>query len=188
MTTSQKLVIAVACVVAVALRLHLPGFPNFGAMVALSLLCGSVSGRSWAMLIPIGVRAITDVALEWKTGYGFFVSWPFDYSAYVLIALLGSRVSSKSVWQVSAGTISSVAIYFLVSNFGVWYCSDPASYPRTAAGLLLCLEAGLPFSKATIYGNLMFAPVFFGLWHLATVVSSQPAPEATMASTENSGS
>lgn len=186
MTTTQKFAIAAACVVAIALRLNLPLLPNFGAMVALSLLCGSVCGRSWALLIPIGVRAITDAVLEWKTGYGFFSSWPFDYSAYVVIALLGSRICSKSILQVSAGTVASVAIYFFVSNFGVWYFESTSQYPRTAAGLLLCLQAGIPFAKGTILGNLLLAPAFFGLWHWASSSVSQPELDVALSSIEKS--
>lgn len=172
MTTNQKFLIAAACLITVAFRLNLPLLPNLGTMVALSLLCGCACRSWWGFAIPLGIRVLTDVALEWKTGYGFFVSWPFDYSAYLLIALLGCRINAKSALQIGGGTLASVVIYYLVSNFGVWYFGTGATYPKNFAGLVLCLEMGLPFAKATIYGNLLAAPVFFGGWALATATSA----------------
>lgn len=169
MTTTQKITIAAACLVTIGFRLNLPWLPNLGTMVALSLLCGCVCNRWWGFAIPLGIRVLTDVALEMKTGYGFFSSWPFDYSAYLLIALLGSRINAKSAVQIGGGTLASVAIYFLVSNFGVWFISSGNFYPKNLAGLLLCMEMGLPFAKATIIGNLVAAPVFFAGWALATL-------------------
>ena len=173
MTTNQKYVIAAACLITIVFRLHVPGLPNLGTMVALSLLCGCAFKNWWGFAIPLGVRMLTDVGLELQTGYGFYPNWAYDYSAYLLIALWGYQLNSKSALQVGAGTLASVAIFFLVSNFGAWHFEP--SYSSDFAGLLLCLELGLPFAKATIYGNLLAAPVFFGSWHLATITSTQNA-------------
>lgn len=185
MTTTQKLAIAAACLVTIAFRLNLPWIPNLGTMVVLSLLCGCACKSWWGLAIPIGIRVLTDVVLEMKTGYGFFASWPFDYSAYVLIAVLGSRLNSKSALQVGGGTLASVAIYYLVSNSGVWFVGNGVTYPDTAAGLLLCLQMGLPFAKATVVGNLLAAPVFFGTWALATSISANESssPQRTAGET-----
>lgn len=172
MTTTQKIAIAAACLVTIGFRLNLPWLPNLGTMVALSLLCGCACKSWWGFAIPLGIRVLTDVALEMKTGYGFFSSWPFDYSAYLFIALLGSRINAKSAFQIGGGTLASVAIYFLVSNFGVWFISSGISYPKNFAGLVLCMQMGLPFAKATIYGNLVAAPVFFAGWALATAADA----------------
>lgn len=170
MTTNQKYVIAAACLITIAFRLHMPGLPNLGTLVALSLLCGCVCKSWYGFAIPLGIRAFTDIGLELQTGYGFYDNWAFDYSAYLLIALLGCWLNSKSAVQVGAGTLASVAIFFLISNTGSWYVET--SYTSDVAGLLLCLGKGLPFVKATLYGNLIAAPVFFGSWHFATSTSA----------------
>ncbi|MEP3477638.1 MAG: DUF6580 family putative transport protein [Fuerstiella sp.] len=177
MTTNQKYVIAAACLITIVFRLHVPGLPNFGTMVALSLLCGCAFKNGWGFAIPLGIRMLTDIGLELQTGYGFYSSWAYDYSAYLLIAFLGYQLNSKSALQVGAGTLTSVTIFFLISNFGAWHFEP--SYTSDFAGLWLCFELGLPFAKATIYGNLLAAPVFFGSWHFATITSTQNAATST---------
>lgn len=183
MTTNQKYVIAAACLITIVFRMHVPGIPNLGTMVALSLLCGCAFKNWWGFAIPLGTRVLTDIGLEMHTGYGFYSSWAYDYSAYLFIALLGYQLNSKSALQVGAGTLASVAIFFLISNFGAWHFST--FYNSDFVGLMLCFELGLPFAKATIFGNILAAPVFFGSWHLATISSTQNTTyqQATMAKT-----
>lgn len=169
MKPNQLLVIAGACVVAVVLRF--PDFPgaNFGAMLALSLLCGSTIRHRAVFFLPLGIRLLTDVVIQYKTGYGFFASWPFDYAAYALICLVGSQIQPHRVLAVFGGTVGSIGLYFFLSNLGVWIISD--MYPHNLAGLVLCYSKALPFARGTIMGNMLMVPVFFGAWHMATVSS-----------------
>ena len=51
--------------------------------------------------------------------------------------------------------------FFLVTNFGVWLMWS--MYPHTPTGLLGCYEAGLPFFRNQLVGDLGFAAVLFGL-------------------------
>ena len=164
MKHSQILIIALTCSVSVGLRFLDSPLLNFSSMVALSLLCGSVIRHPLAWLLPLAVRALTDGLLHLKTGYGFFPSWPVDYAAYVLIFFVGRRILPKRYPAVVGGSIAAVAIYFLLSNFGVWLLW-PDSYPRSFAGLLDCYVKGLPFARGSFVGNLIAAPVFFAVWN-----------------------
>ena len=171
MKHSQILIIAVACCVSVGLRFLDTPLLNFSSMVALALLCGSVVRHPIGFLLPLAVRALTDGLLHWKTGYGFYPdypSWPFDYSAYVLIFFVGRLVVPKRYAAVFGGSIASIAIFFLLSNIGVWLMWAD-TYPHTVAGLVDCLVKGLPFARGTILGNLIAAPVFFALWNAFAV-------------------
>ena len=168
MKHSQILVITAACCVSVALRFLDTPLLNFSSVVALSLLCGSVTRHRVAFLLPLAVRVLTDALLHLTTGHGFFPSWPFDYSAYVLIFLVGRQVSPSRYSAVLGGSIASIVIYFLLSNFGVWLIW-PDTYPRTAAGLMDCFVKAVPFARGTILGNLIAAPVFFAMWNAFAV-------------------
>lgn len=158
MKYSQILVVVGASVVAIALRFAEIPMSNFGCMAALALLCGSVIRSPYGALVPLGVRVISDVLIYFKTGYGFFSSWPFDYAAYVLIFFgVGRLVRSADAIKAVAGSFASAVIYFVVSNFGVWAATE--FYPHTVAGLFECYTLGLPFASGTFVGNVLFGPV-----------------------------
>ncbi len=48
----------------------------------------------------------------------------------------------------------------MVSNFAVWAAWD--MYPRTFAGLMTCYDAGLPFFRHAVVGDLLFTTAMFG--------------------------
>ncbi len=170
MKSNQLLVIAGACVISIALRMIDTPMTNFGSMAALALLCGSAVQHRAIFLLPLGVRLLTDLAIHYKTGYGFFASWPFDYAAYIVICVVAAEIRPQRWLAICGSGIGAVGVYFLLSNFGVWIMSD--MYPHTAAGLALCYVKAIPFAKGTILGNLIMAPLFFAAWKIATAASA----------------
>ena len=60
--------------------------------------------------------------------------------------------------------VGSGAIFFLISNFGVWIGSG--MYSKNLIGLLACYTAGIPFLQNTIISNLLFTTVLFGSYYL----------------------
>jgi len=163
----QTAVLAAACLVSVALRLIESPLPNFSSVIAVSLLCGAVLKHPAGVLLPLAVRATTDITLYLK-GVAFFDSWMFDYSSYVLICLLGYAVSPRRTLPVLGTCLVSVGIYFLLSNFGVWLM-QPDYYERSLQGLLLSYSNAVPFVRGTLVGNLVMSALFFGALNLATL-------------------
>lgn len=186
LTARHYWLLAAVSVVTIAIRLADSSLPNLGTMIALTLLTGTVFRHPVGMLLPLAVRGLTDVLVYVQTGYSFFPSWPFDYSAYLLIFLLGLAVPAsaatsggitgwiKRILAVASATSGGILAYFLLSNFGVWYIW-PDTYPHTPAGLLDCFAKGLPFAKGTILGNLAAAPVFYAAWYVLVLTEQQPA-------------
>lgn len=170
----QTSVLAAACLISVALRLIESPLPNFSSVIAVSLLCGAVLKHPAGVLLPLAVRATTDITLYLK-GVSFFDSWMFDYSSYVLICLLGYAVSPRRTLPVLSSCLVSVGIYFVLSNFGVWLMQSDF-YEKSLQGLLLCYTNAVPFVRGTLVGNLVMSAVFFGALNLAT--SSAQAPDA----------
>lgn len=167
----QTAVIVAACAITVLLRVRDTPF-RLDSMIALALLCGTVVRHPLSILIPLAIRLFTDVLLWQKTGYGFYPSMAFDYAAYFGIALMArSMPTRRYASTMFAGSLLGPALFFLVSNFGVWYLW-PETYAPTTTGLLNCYAAGIPFFKASFAGNFVFSLLFLGAWHVATAANA----------------
>ncbi|MEZ6127349.1 MAG: DUF6580 family putative transport protein [Planctomycetaceae bacterium] len=167
----QTLLILAACLLTIALRLIESPLPNFSSVVALSLFCGAILRHPAAILLPLVVRLATDVWLHRITGYGFFPSWPFDYTAYALICAAGFFVNPRKAIPVLGATLGAVVLYFVLSNLGVWvFGSD--MYERSLTGFFQCYIKAIPFIRGTLYGNLLMASLSFAAWNMLAAPST----------------
>ncbi len=124
----------------------IPHPPNFTPITAIALLSSKGFTNRWIIfLIPIISLFISDLFL------GLHDSIPFVYGAFILITLLG--ISAK---KISIGTVlMSSTIFFLISNFGVWFYN----YPLTLNGLISCYTLAVPFFLNTILGDLAYCTI-----------------------------
>jgi hypothetical protein len=124
----------------------IPHPPNFTPITAIALLCSKGFTNRWIIfLIPIISLFISDLFL------GLHDSIPFVYGAFILITFLG--ISAK---KISIGTVlMSSTIFFLISNFGVWFYN----YPLTLNGLISCYTLATPFFLNTILGDLAYCAI-----------------------------
>ena len=140
MKSNQTLVIAIACVVTTALRVVDLQSYNFGSMLALSLLCGFAIRSRFACLVPLLVRLLTDVVLQVRTGYGFWDTWYFDYTAYVLITLLGQQILRWQILKKASGFVAGGALALLGSAAAVWFLKTDLSVEQLSLvrGIVAC--------------------------------------------------
>jgi hypothetical protein len=163
MKNTRFFVIAALILVATFLRLA-PLPANFSPIGGIALFAGAlfVNKKWFAVLVPLIALALSDVIL----GYQFDA---FVYFSYVLIALLGrgliDREEKPQVAPVALSSLAASAIFFLVSNFGVW--AQGLLYPRTGAGLVACYFAAVPFFWNTLVSDLVFTSALFGAWAFA---------------------
>jgi hypothetical protein len=151
-------------VVAGVLRL-VPHWPNFTPVGALGVFAGARL-RSWhAFALPLLVMAATDLALF--ALYGYPPLNPFVYGSFLVNVLLGRLLlkTEKPVRIAGVSLLASVQ-FFLVTNFGAWLALSkvpgPVLYAPTAAGLIECYVAGLPFFGCTVLGDLAYCGLLFG--------------------------
>ncbi len=124
----------------------IPHPPNFTPITAIALLSSKGFTNRWIiLLIPMISLFISDLFL------GLHDSIPFVYGAFILITLLG--ISAKKI-EISTVLMSST-IFFLVSNFGVWFYN----YPITLDGLISCYALAIPFFLNTILGDLFYSVI-----------------------------
>jgi len=150
---------------------HWPHLPNFAPLDSLALFWGAYfARRHWAVLVPLLGVWLSDLVLNYQyLGHVelFYSGFYWQYGTYALLALLdhaGLR-GRVSAGRVAGAGLGAAAVFFLISNFGVWLGST--TYPQTGAGLLTCYAAGLPFITHSLLSNLFYCMVLFGGFELA---------------------
>ncbi len=141
---------------------------NFTPVGAMALFAGAtLKDRRWAIGLPLLAMLLSDTLL------GFHATMPFVYVALALSVLIGGRLSThrRQPLYVGAGSLAASAVFFVVTNLGVWLAGD--WYPRTLAGLQQCFVMAVPFFHHTVAGDLLFSTVLFG--GFALVESLVPA-------------
>jgi hypothetical protein len=176
--TTQKLDLRFGVITAMiflaALSRLIPHPPNFAPIGAMALFGAAYySKRFEAFAIPIISMWISDLVLN-NVVYGayfdhfvwFYSGSLFTYGSFALIVLLGMFTLKKvRVPNMIASALGASIIFFLVSNFGVWFSG--MMYPKDLGGLAACYAAGLPFFQNTILGDLAYTGILFGAFELS---------------------
>ncbi len=117
-----------------------------------------------AASVPVVALAIGNLFLP---GYGSLVmavvvyaalSWPVVLGR---IGLLGGAGRGTRWGNVVGGALASSLVFFFATNVAHWLLTD--MYPRTAAGLVACLTAALPFHRWMPVGDVAWSLAIFGL-------------------------
>jgi hypothetical protein len=159
-----------------ALSRLIPHPVNFAPIGGMALFGAAYySRRVWAFVIPIVTMWISDLILNngvygaYFDGFVWFYegAW-FTYGAFILIALMGMVTLRKiKVPNLLFSALGASVIFFLVSNFGVWFSGT--MYPKDFGGLIACYTAGIPFFKNTVMGDLFYTAVLFGAFELSAL-------------------
>ena len=132
--------------------------PNFTPVVALALFSGAYLNRRYAILLPLALMMTSDVFL------GLHNTIFFTWGCMMAVAFLGVWLRNhKNVFSITATSLLSAVIFFIVTNFGVWCMGW---YPATFTGLTECFILAVPFFRATAVSTLVYTAVFFGVYEL----------------------
>jgi hypothetical protein len=172
--TQRNLFIISAILIGAFTRL-IPHPAGLSAIGALTMFGGAyLSNRLLAIFIPVISTFVSDVVLNNTLYAPFFKTFTFFYSgaewvygAIIAMSMLNivllKRVNTNSFFL---SALLTTILFFLVSNFGVWY-SQIIPYPLTLGGLLSCYAAGLEHAMTSFLGNLIYGGALFGGFHLA---------------------
>jgi hypothetical protein len=111
--------------------------------------------------IPLVLLAASDVVLttmiyRYPFSWDHFVTWAW----YAGMLWLGTSLKQNAgAFRILGSALAGSVSFFLVSNFAVWAAWN--MYPRTVAGLLTCYDAGLPFFRHAVAGDLLFTAAMF---------------------------
>ena len=172
MNSRLQFLLAVALVALAALSRLIPHPMNFAPIMALALFGGVYFDKRVALILPLAAMLISDYFIS------FYPGIEFTYVAFAISVFAGMWLKShKTVPVIAATTLASSVLFFIVSNFGVWYVE--ILYPRTFPGLMECYAMALPFFRNTLAGDLFYVAVMFGAYEVA--MKYLPKTEATKA-------
>jgi hypothetical protein len=156
---------------AVALRFlpHPFAFTPVGA----ALLFFGARGPRRQLWVPLVLLAASDVVLTTMI-YRYPFSWDHSvtWAWYAGMLWLGTNLKQNAgAVRILGSALSGSISFFLVSNFAVWAAWD--MYPRTVTGLLTCYDAGIPFFRHAVAGDLLFTATMFASPVLFNAVSGR---------------
>ncbi|MDH3717512.1 MAG: hypothetical protein OES79_05265 [Planctomycetota bacterium] len=184
LTLKDVTVFALLLVVGVVGRFACLDIPNFQPTAAVALFAGFYfAQRRLALLVPLVVMAISNL---WLDSYLSWTEMILVYAAFLWPVLLGrhllrdQRSATRPAIRWGICLAAPSLVFFLPTNFGVWLASG--LYPQTPAGLSHCYWLAIPFYGYSLAGDLVFAPVLFGAYHVARagLLSCRPSAVATM--------
>ncbi len=163
----------------VAVRLNFQFIPNFAPVAALALFAGYFfHSRLAAIALPLSVMAITDLVIGayhpamMAVVYGALVM-PVLFRTPLRRGFRLAKTDGAGSWANSATatlglvgcSLAASVFFFVVTNFAHWIVYD--MYDKTAAGLMQCFVAAIPFFRYTLAGDMTFAAVLFGSYAIA---------------------
>ena len=142
-------------VVGVVLRV-MPHPWNFAPIGAIALFGGArFDRRYFAIGIPLLTMFVGDAFI------GFHSLMPVIYATYALIAVIGMFLRDRTtIPAIGGGVLLSSTIFYLTTNFAVWAMGT--TYAKSAAGLVACYIAAIPFFGNTLASDAIYAAIFFG--------------------------
>jgi hypothetical protein len=157
---STRLITVSAIIFALALFRLLPHWPNVSPVAAMALFGGAYFvDKRVALIIPFVALFLSDLVL------GLHNSMIFVYAGFALTVMIGFMLKNKVTFtNTSFAVIASSVLFFFLTNFGAWLTSP--LYAKTAEGLMQAFVAGIPFFQNSLLGNMAYAMVIFGGYHL----------------------
>lgn len=145
-----------------------PHPPNFSPLAAIALFGGFYYRKFWSFFLPLTILFLSDFFLGFYEP-GIMLS---VYTSMVLIVFLGMLVrKKKSLLTIFAGSFGGSVLFFLLTNFAVWFFGN--WYAHDLAGLERCFFLALPFFRNTFLGDMFFTSVFFGLFEFSHAYGTQ---------------
>lgn len=151
----------------------MPHPPNFAPAGSMSLFAGSRLGGWQAYLVPVLLMAVTDPlrVMIFHPGHPAFSSGtPFIYGSLLISVWIGRRwLQNPSIPRIALAASAGSLQFFGITNTAEWLLT--VTYPHTAAGLLACYIAAIPFFGNTLASDLLYAGLFFSLYAWASRVT-----------------
>ena len=147
----------------------LPHGANWTPVLALCLLCGMIAKGHWyGLVLPLLAFSGSEFLLPDNP------AWGLTLIPMILLILLGQKMKNNLFSLGAIGFLGSV-LFFVVSNFGVWWLTD--MYPRDWAGLGQCFLSALPFFRGTLASTIAGLYVFHFLAEIYLIKIALRVPE-----------
>ncbi len=171
MNKNRNIFIIIGIIVVAAFSRLIPHPLNFAPLAGMALFGGYYFEKKWQSYFTIAASWwLSDLVLNNVIYSRYFTKFTWLSTSYITIAISLLVIILISKWLIKKIGIQSVAIasllssvsFFLITNFGAFL----ELYPKTANGLAAAYTAGLPYFKNTIFGDLVYSVLIFGIYQL----------------------
>ena len=131
----------------------IPHAPNFTPMLTIALMSGLYMKNKFSVLLPISIMLLSDIFI------GSHITAVWVYFSLMSICLIGYLIKN-SFSNIFLYSILSSILFFIVSNFGVWFSGG---YSYSLEGLIICYTMAIPFFKNTLISTVLFSMLFYSL-------------------------
>ena len=139
----------------------IPHAPNFTPILTIALMSGLYIKNKWAILLPVLIMLVSDLFI------GSHITAPWVYGSILVIFFIG-RLIKNTVLNILLCSVASSLVFFLVTNFGVWFSGG---YAYSFEGLVLCYVMAIPFFKNTLISTVLFSVIFYSLHYFINISS-----------------
>ena len=149
-SNKNKYYAIIGIIILLATARLLPHPPNFTPILGMAVFSGAIiSRRLIAYLIPLAAMLLSDLYL------GLHSSIPIIYFSLAVCVLIGTFIEPRvSILNSFLGISLGVLVFFLITNFMVWYGSG--MYEYSISGLMTCYFMGLPFVQNTFISSILY--------------------------------
>jgi hypothetical protein len=160
---TPRFLVLVGLILVAAFTRLIPHPPNATAIGAIALFGGAYfNKKSLAFAVPLIAMFLSDLII------GFHPGMYAVYLSFILIVMIGMSLrNKKKIGNIFLASVSASVLFFVITNFALWLTG--ILYPKTIAGLAECFVAAIPFFHYTLFGDLFFVGVLFGVFELAKV-------------------
>lgn len=154
--SKPRFVLLACMILAAAASRLIPHPPNMASITAVALFGGAyLTDKRLAFLVPLAALFLSDLIL------GFYGHMEIVYGSFALVVCIGFWLQRRrSALRIAGAALVSSILFFVVTNLGVW--AFGSLYPKTAAGLLTCYVAAIPFFQNTLVGDALYTAILFG--------------------------
>jgi hypothetical protein len=141
----------------------IPHLHNFSPVYGALLFGGAYLKKRDSIWFPVVLLVASDYVLTDVVYRMGDIGWLelFQAAAFASVAFCGWMLRGKfRLQRFALACLAGPAAFFVISNLGVWY--GYGTFPRTAAGLLECYIAGIPYYGRTLVSTVLFAGFLFG--------------------------
>lgn len=165
MNQNKLNIMTAAILILSAAILKVSTFPHsVNPIIAISLFSGAIiKDRKFAFAMPLIAMFTSDIMLEvFNIAPGFYGMGQIgNYASLLLITILGFSMKKTNLVSVTAYSIASTLLFFVLSNTNCFFFDFDSTYGQGLTGWVNCLAAGVPFVKNSMITDLCFSTVIF---------------------------
>ena len=137
----------------------IPHPPNFTPILAGIIFLPFIKRDiKFSVFVPLGAMLISDFII----GMHSIMLW--TYGPIIILSLLSYYFTNAKASRIASLAIASPAVFYLISNFGVWINSP--MYSKDFSGLALCYINAIPFYANSATACILFCSAFFLIYSL----------------------